>query len=78
MEKQILDNIKTLFKCIKGSKLEAYVGLSRVRELEGKNPDDCMYVRMAKSQFFEEEYTRFRELVEELHDSMEEHGRTGQ
>lgn len=63
MDKEIVYNF---INGLKGSYLEAYCGLRRVRETNGEKPDDCPYVRLTYSKFLDEELSVFSKRVSEL------------
>jgi len=50
----------------KGSYLEAYLGMRKVKELKGENPKDCLYVRRAYSLFLEEELKDKVEIMKKI------------
>lgn len=66
-----INNALALHTFFRGSFLEAYAGLYRVKQQMGEIPEDCVYVKLAKRQFLESgEADKLIELINNLHGSI--------
>lgn len=71
MEQQ-KDTVYNYIKFIKSSFLDAFYGMRNLKESNGQNPDDCMYVNMAWNRFVDSEKNTFITLTERLLESLKD------
>lgn len=63
----ILSSIRELRNFMDTSFLEPYCGLYKVRKIENKDPEGCMYIRLAAEKFFDQQFEDFKQLINQLH-----------
>jgi len=70
------ESILKLLDTVKGSYLEAFYGLVKIKRLKHENPDSCAYVRKAETIFYESgEYDKLIGIIKQI---LEENERSRQ